>query len=110
MADDLVIIYLLVGLIIWGYIAYSIQIIAHKTNTKNAWMAWIPLLNLVLMLRIGKQPLWVIIGFFIPYANYLIMAALWAEIAGALNKSKWLGILWLIPGINLILPGYLAFT
>lgn len=108
--DSIIIFYLIIFLVLWIYIAYSVQKIANKTNTNNAWMAWIPILNLVLMLRISRQPLWVMIGFFIPYVNYLIMAAVWGEIAGVLNKSKWWGLLWLVPVLNLILPGYLAFS
>jgi len=38
--------------------ALSLQTIATKTNTENAWLAWIPVVNLILMLNIAKKPIW----------------------------------------------------
>ena len=75
-----------------------------------AWMAWIPILNLVLMIRIAKMPLWTIIGLFIPLVNLVVIAVIWGNMAVAPNKSKWLGIVSLIPVLNLALIAYLAFS
>ncbi|NPE30039.1 hypothetical protein HNV12_19220 [Methanococcoides sp. SA1] len=103
----LILLFVLLGYI---YTSFCLQKIAIKTSTENTWMAWVPLLNILLMFRVAKLSLWYAIIFLIPYVNFLMAAYLWGEIAGRLNRSKWLGVLFLIPVLDLILPGYLAFT
>jgi hypothetical protein len=42
---------LIIYLAIYVYIAYSIMVIANKTNTENSWLAWIPIANLYLLCK-----------------------------------------------------------
>ena len=86
------------------------QKIAKKAQVENAWFAWIPILNIILMLNIAKKPLWWLILFFIPIANIVFMVLVWMEISRTLKKPEWLGILMIIPLANLIVPAYLAFS
>lgn len=97
-------------LIIYVYMAVCLMKMAKKTGTNNTWMAWIPILNIILMLNIGKKPLWWIILFFIPLVNIVVSILVWMTIAKELGKPEWLGILMIIPIANLIIPGYLAFS
>ena len=97
-------------LIIYIYMAICLMKIAHKTNTPNAWFAWIPILNIILMLQVAKKPLWWIILFLIPFVNIIMSILVWMAIAKELDKPEWLGILMIIPVANLIVPGYLAFS
>jgi len=104
---------LLFVLAFYVYFAYCLMKIAHKTNTPNAWLAWIPIGNVVLMLQIAKKPVWWIILMIIPFVNlvWIILGVIvWMKIAKAVGKPEWLGILSLIPIANIILPGYLAFS
>lgn len=84
--------------------------IAKKTNTENGWFAWIPILNLILMIQCAKKPMWWIVMFFIPIANIVFMIMLWMAIAEAVKKPSWWGIMMIIPVMNVIAPGYLAFS
>jgi hypothetical protein len=97
---------LLVALYI--YFALMLTILARKTGTPDAWMAWIPILNVVLMCHIGRKPAWWIVLFLIPFVNMIMVVVLWMAIARARGKSPALGILALIPILNLILPLLLA--
>jgi hypothetical protein len=92
------------------YFALALQTIAKKTNTQNAWLAWIPIANIILMLNIAKKPLWWIILCLIPFVNIVIAIIVWMAIAEARGKPSWWGILLLIPFVNLIVPGYLAWS
>jgi len=111
-------IFLLVFVIaVYVYFAFCLMKMAQKTNTENAWMAWIPIANLVLMIQIARKPMWWLALFLLPIipvvgaiATLIIVVILWMEIAGRLGKEKWLGILMIVPIANLILPGYLAFS
>jgi hypothetical protein len=86
------------------------MVIANKTNTANSWFAWIPILNVFLLLMIAKKPLWWFILFLIPIVNIVIGILVWMAIAEARGKPSWMGILMIIPFVNLIIPGILAFT
>jgi hypothetical protein len=95
---------------IYVYIALCLQTIAKKTNTENAWMAWIPIVNVILMLNIAKKPLWWIILMLIPLVNIVIAIIVWMAIAEARGKPSWWGILLIVPVVGIIVPGYLAFS
>lgn len=95
---------------VYAYYAYTLQVIAQKTNTKDSWWAWVPIANAFLMLRIAKKPAWWILLFLVPLLNVVIMVVVWWKIAETRNKPGWLGILMIIPMLNLIPPGLMAFT
>ncbi len=106
----LMLIWLLFVLAIYAYFALCLMKIAAKTNTPNGWFAWIPILNVILMLQIAKRPIWWIILIFIPLVNIIISILVWMDIAVARNKPNWIGILMIVPIANVIVPGYLAFS
>lgn len=103
-------VFLVIGLAFYVYMSLALQTIAKKTNTENAWLAWIPIVNIVLMLNIAKKPIWWIILFFVPLLNIVIAILVWMGIAEARNKPNWWGILMIVPFVNLIVPGYLAWA
>lgn len=53
--------------------------------------------------------MWLIL-FFIPLVNIVVSIIIWMKIAEMRGKPSWLGILWIIPPIGLIVVGYLAFS
>lgn len=99
-----------IGLAVYVYYSLALQTIAKKTNTENAWLAWIPIVNIILMLNIAQKPLWWIILCLIPLVNIVIMIIVWMAIAEARNKPSWWGILLIVPLVNIIVPGYLAWA
>ena len=101
---------LLIPVAIYAYIAYALQTIAKKTNTKDEWLAWIPIVNLYLMVKIAKKPGWWVILLLIPLVHIVFTAIIWVEIAKIRNKPEWLGILMIIPFFNLVVFGVLAFS
>lgn len=103
-------VFVVIGLGLYIYFALALQTIAQKTNTPNAWFAWIPLVNVVLMLTIAKKPLWWLLLFLIPIVNIVVSVLVWMAVAEARNKPNWWGILTLVPVANLIVPGYLAWS
>lgn len=92
------------------YIGYALYVIAKKTgHRENGWMAWIPLVNFILMLQIAEKPMWWLILLFVPIVNIVISIIVWMKIAEARNKPDWWGILMLIPLVNIVIPGIIAF-
>ena len=94
-----------------SYILFALPLYAmgQKTNSEHAWFAFVPILNIVLMLEIAGKELWWIILFLIPCVQIVFIVITWMAIAERMNKPSWLGILMLVPGINFILPFYLAY-
>lgn len=101
---------LVIGAAAYVYFGLAVSAIARKTNTENAWWAWVPIIQILLMLNIAKKPLWWIILMFIPLVGIVIAVLVWMEIAVAVRKPNWWGILIIVPLVNLIVPGYLAWA
>ena len=92
------------------YFALAFSTIAKKTNTPNDWWAWVPILNIILMLNIAKKPVWWIILFFVPIVSIVIAIIVFMGVAEARGKPSWWGILMIVPVVNIIVPGYLAWA
>ena len=104
---------LVVAIALYIFMAVCLMKIAKKTNTPNGWFAWIPVLNVVLMLQIAKKPVWWIILLFIPIVNMVwivLQILVWMAISRECGKEEWLGILIIVPVANIIIPAYLAFS
>jgi len=96
-------------LLLYVYMALAFMTIARKTSTPNEWMAWVPILNLWLMVQISGKEAWWIILFLIPVANIVATIVVTMAIAEKVGKPSWWGILMIVPIANLIVPGYLAW-
>ncbi len=102
---------LLVSVAVYVYYAFSLMTIAHKTGTGSAWMAWVPILNVYLMCKVADKPgWWLLVIMFVPFINLVLTIILWMRIAEVRGFPGWWGILMLVPVVNFIVPGYLAFA
>ncbi|MCX5709455.1 MAG: hypothetical protein NT088_01835 [Candidatus Omnitrophica bacterium] len=106
-----------VVLVLYIYSSICIMFIAKKTAKTPAWLAWIPIGNLFLLCKVAGISYWwllLLLVYIVPIAGPLIFLAfcgyLWYKVALARNKPGWVGILWVIPIVNLVVMGYLAFS
>ncbi|MBI4466381.1 MAG: signal peptidase I [Acidobacteria bacterium] len=101
-------IFLLVFAAIYAFFAICLMKIAQKTNTDNAWWAWIPILQIILLLNVAHKPVWWIILLFVPLVNIVISILVFIGVAEARGKGAIWGIIAaFIPIIGL---PYLAFS
>jgi len=100
----------IIGFIIYAYFAFCMMTIANKVGVENSWFAWIPILNVILLIQIADKPLWWFVLLLIPLLNIIIAVIIWMAIAERRGKPNWLGILMIIPFVNFIIPAYLAFS
>lgn len=105
------------AIIFYVYTSICLQLIAKKTETAPGWLAWIPIANIFLMCKIASVGYWwiaVLLLSFLPFAGMLVSLGffgfLWYKIALARNKPGWIGLLSVIPIVNLVIYGYLAFA
>lgn len=103
-----VFLYIVVGLYLYG--SLCLYLIAKKLNVPAAWTAWIPILQIWAFFASAKQPLWMVLLFIIPFVNAIVATYLWICIVENLGRNKMLGLLMLIPVVNLIFLGFLAFS
>ncbi len=102
---------LFIFLVLYAFSAFCLQKIAQRTgHDDNGWYAWVPILNLFLMVQIAEKEWWWILLMFIPYVNIVIIVILWMGISEARGKSPWLGLLIVVPIAPLFLMAYLAFS
>lgn len=104
--------------------------IAQRMGIKNSWMAWIPILNVYLICKIGHKSAWWIIAYpiailslilfsgtpliiFLGFAPLIVASVLlWAsaglKILEAAGKPRWWIILLFLPIVQLIFLGILS--
>jgi len=101
---------LLAGLAIYVFCSLCLQLIAKKTGTEPAWLAWIPVANLFLSCKIGGLSYLWLLAFLVPFVNVFVSIYMWYRISEARGKSGWLALLMLVPVANFVFMGYLAFS
>ncbi len=98
------------SVITYFILAISLQKIAKKTRVSNDWYAWVPLLNLSLLLKIVNKSQSLIFLFFIPVVGFLFGITIWIQLAIKLSKPRWVGVLAAIPFVNVFAMLYLAYA
>ena len=108
--------FVIIGIAFYVYMAVVLMTIAKKTKTPNEWLAWIPIANIYLMTQIAKVPGWVTLSVLlsaIPVIGGIIFGVvylwLWWKIAEARKMPGWYALLMIIPIVNLIIMGIIAW-
>lgn len=96
--------------VIYIYGSYCLARIGKKLGDLKTWKAWVPLVNSFYIIKLAGKSYWWFILLLIPIVNIVATAIIWAEIAKKLGKSAMHWIAMVIPGVNLIDMGYLAFS
>ena len=101
---------------IYIYTSLALMTVAKKNRTGPLWLAWIPVANVILMLKMAKlQWQWIfalLIGIIPIIGGALIMAGVvyvWWQICRHMHKPEWYAILMIVPFVNLVVLGYLAW-
>ncbi len=101
-----------------GYYTYldGSCVLAKKTSTLHRWMAWIQFFNVYLMTQIAGVSGWWTVAFFmvfIPLIGSLVVLVvsvyLWWKIAERVGRPGWWAILMMVPVVNFIVMGMLAW-
>ena len=89
------------------YFSWALMRIAQRLNVANAWLAWIPVANLVLMAKMAKMHWWpvlLLLTLIIPFINFIgvivfgVFMTIWVwKICEARKRPGWWALLALIP-------------
>jgi len=116
-----------IGMYVW--FAFCLVSIARKTKVSGWWMAPLPVLNFYVMCAAGKRgggcfltflaAFVVLVGGALAWIPALIVAGLiiwgivwvrvWMDVCKNRGRAPWLGLLIVLPVLNLVLLGTLAF-
>lgn len=82
--------YVVIGLALYLYICDCSKLICEKCGLYPGILIWMPIINLLPLLKVAKMPDWTIVLFFVPLANVIVGAILCLKICEARGKSGWL--------------------
>jgi hypothetical protein len=99
---------LVVTVAFYPWYALCIYIIAKRTNTPHAWLAWIPGVNCYLVFQIAKAP-WATLLLLVPLLGIAAWITAWTFVAETIERPEWVGRWMIVPGIDLVVVGILAF-
>lgn len=102
--------------VLYLYMGFAMMTIAKKVGEPNGWLAFIPIANLYLFVKLAGLPgayalifLVAIIPVLGGLAVMVFYIYLWVKIAERRGFPNWYGVLIIVPLVNLILPGYIAW-
>ena|ERR1700678_734261 len=100
----------IVALAVYVVMALPLYVMATKKGSQNAWFAFVPILNGLLFVELAGKEWWWILLMLVPCINVFVGVYLWMEVAVAMDKPSWVGLLILVPGLGILVPYYLAFA
>lgn len=96
---------------IWLYFSFMMYKIAQKSGQgKNAWWAFIPILNTFLLIKMAGKPLWWFVLLLVPFVNVITFFILWMSVAKIISQSQIWGFLVMIPILNFVAMFVLAYN
>ena len=110
--------FVLLFIAVYVYAAITLMTIAKKTNTKNPWLAWIPIANISLILQMGGfHWAWVFL-ILIPIAGWIALFVLAIISTWRIFEKRkypgWFSLAMIIPRIGgilyLVAIGFVAFA
>jgi len=103
---------IIIGIAVYIYTSLAMYTIAKKLKYENAWLAWIPIANIAMILQLGGFHWALVFLILIPFAGWLAVAVLmYIAMWRVFEKRKYPGWLVLIT-LACVIPvlGFLAFV
>ena len=99
------------GITLYVVMCYIFKRICENAGTEPGFLIWAPILSIIPIMRAADMHLALILLNFIPFVGGFVFAImLGIKLCQACDKPSALGILFIFPGVNVILMFYLAFS
>ena len=100
----------IITVVTYVYFTYTQFLCAKKCgNESNAYLAFIPIANIVLLCQMAGKPMWWCFLLLVPFVNVVIYTMMWIEIAKKCGHGGIWGFLVIVPFINFFAMGILAW-
>jgi len=73
--------------------AYAYYSIAKKLGEPNAWLAFIPIANVYLLIKLAGKPVWWLLLLLVPLVNIVIIYVVFYNLIVRLGRPGWLFLL-----------------
>lgn len=94
----------------WLFFCWCAKLICEKAGSPPGFLIWVPVLQMLPLLRAAGMSGWWLLGFLVPVVN-IVAQILWSlNIAKARGKGLLTGILLILPVTNIFAFLYLAFS
>ena len=94
-------------LIVYLFFSYCLYKIFQKAGREDAWAAFIPIYNTIVLLEIVKKPIWWFIMLFIPFVNLIFIIMIYDRLSKFYGKATLMTVLLVIlPFIGLPLLAF----
>ena len=93
----------------WIYPAICFQRIAQKSNTEPSWLVWVPIASLYLLCKLARTSGWWMLLCIISYIGAIFTLILLSRVPKCLGVNDGSRFLIIVPVVNFIYLGYLAF-
>ncbi len=105
----------LMAMLIWAgvahvYLATMLTIIAARTRTQGAVLAWFPIINVFFICTLGRRSPALALLLLIPIVNIVVAVMMWMAVAEVCGKRGFIGALAVVPVLGLLVPLHLALT
>jgi hypothetical protein len=107
---------IIICLAVYIYNSFALMMIANKMKIKNSWLAWIPIANVFLLTQMAGISGWFTLMILITgvpqigWLAYTVFTAwMWWKIAPKIKFPEWYGILMVLPIVNLVVIGLMAW-
>jgi hypothetical protein len=108
--STLILAFLGIVLILYLFHSYCCMLICRKTGRPPDILVWVPVVQLLPLLRAAGMSGWWFLAYLVPVLN-IVAQVLWCfNIVKARGKSVWVGVLLLLPFTSLFAFLYLAFS
>jgi hypothetical protein len=97
-------------LAVYLYFTYAQYKIAQKVGHSDPWWAFIPIINSYQLVQMAKKEWYWFVFLLIPFVNIICFAILWMETAKNCYHSPLWGFLMILPFINFVSIGVMAFS
>lgn len=97
-------------LVVYLFFCYCSLLICRKAGTRPGVLVWVPVLQLIPLLRAAGMSGWWLVGYLVPLLNVIAQIRWSFKIAEARGKTFWTGLMLLLPVTNILAFLYLAFS
>ncbi len=98
------------SLLFYILMSLGLYLAASKRKEEFSWFAFVPVLNLLLIAKVGKFSPWLWLLLFVPIVGWVFMAYAYAKFAEEVGSKSLYGWLMIIPCFTMFMPLVIGLT
>ncbi len=103
-----------VSLLLFVVQAFAFFMLGRKARVSYAWMSFIPLLQVFVILAIIRRSAWNVLWLLVPLVDVVLAIIWYVRLFRAFGQNPWWLLLLLVPGVNglfmIVFTSYMAFS